>query len=464
MARSWTIGSSLDCDLVVDRPMVSGHHCRLTREGDDFLLEDLTSTNGTYVNGERVKAPVGVRRADVITLGQTQPMPWPDDAGAVLPSRVLRIGREPDNDLVVNLPTGSGYHARVVWEGKPGEAVVEDLNSSNGTAVGSSDRKVTRSVFRAGDVIHLGSHPLPAARVFEALGSAPVSTPGVGTSPPEPSGAALREEWDAAWQPAWRPAVLLAQAPVAALLLVLATHFDPKALTVPEGWAGGTRSLAALLFRLGLAAVAFGLTSAVVLSPSGDAISRGGPVRLLARAAVLGIFCGLQCFVAWGIVAVGSELKGAATASLLLLWLASGVGLAMGLVVARIAPRPAPAWACVVLVLLPLWFLGGERPRLPAMPGWARVTAGALPSRWVFEGLLLLESGRRTPPTIPSGSGPVGDLAEPYFPAQTERMGVRAAAMALGVMLLGWGAASGLGSASRGWHGLSILSAAEGRN
>ena len=449
MARSWTIGSSPDCDLVVDRPVVSGHHCRLTREGDGFLLEDLGSTNGTYVNGERVEAPVRVGRADVVTLGQIQPMPWPDDAEAAPPSKVLRIGREPDNDIVVPLPTVSGYHARVVWEGKPGEAMVEDLNSSNGTAVGSPDRKVTRSVFRADDVIHLGSHPLPAARIFEALGSAPVPSSGPGDAAPEPFGSALRQEWGAAWQPAWRPAVLIALAPVAALLIVLATHFNPTALTVPEGWPGGTRSLAALLFRLGLAAVAFGLTSAVVLSPFGDATSRGGPVRLLARAAVLGVFCGLQCLVAWGIVAVGSELKGAATASLLLLWLASGVGLAMGLVVAGIAPRPASAWGGVVLILLPLWFLGGERPRLPAMPGWARASAGALPSRWVFEGLLLLESGRRTPPSLASGSGPVGDLAEPYFPAQTERMGVRAAAMALGAMLLGWGAALGFGRASR---------------
>ena len=47
MARSWTIGSGPDCDLVVDRPVVSGRHCRLTRVGDGYLLEDLGSTNGT---------------------------------------------------------------------------------------------------------------------------------------------------------------------------------------------------------------------------------------------------------------------------------------------------------------------------------------------------------------------------------------------------------------------------------
>ncbi|MEJ7638493.1 MAG: FHA domain-containing protein [Singulisphaera sp.] len=139
MARSWTIGSSLDCDLVVDRPVVSGHHCRLTREGDDFLLEDLGSTNGTYVNGERVKAPVASAVPTSSPSGRPSRCPGPTTQGrpavegaADRPRAGQRPRREPPDRL--RLPRG------VVWEGKPGEAVVEDLNSSNGTAVGSPDR------------------------------------------------------------------------------------------------------------------------------------------------------------------------------------------------------------------------------------------------------------------------------------------------------------------------------------
>src|SRR4051794_4389049 len=103
MGRSWTIGSKADCDLVVDLPQVSGHHCRLIPEGDGYVLEDLGSTNGTFVNGRRVMGRVAVARADAITLGLTTPMPWPSETpppGA----RVIRIGRLPDNDLVIDLP------------------------------------------------------------------------------------------------------------------------------------------------------------------------------------------------------------------------------------------------------------------------------------------------------------------------------------------------------------------------
>ena len=80
MSRSWTIGSRSDSDLVVDLPQVSGRHCRLTRDEDGYTLEDLNSTNGTYVNGVRIIGSVGVSRGDAITLGQTTPLPWPAES------------------------------------------------------------------------------------------------------------------------------------------------------------------------------------------------------------------------------------------------------------------------------------------------------------------------------------------------------------------------------------------------
>src|SRR3954451_8834307 len=82
------------------------------------------------------------------------------------PSRTIRIGRESDNDFVVNLPMVSAHHARVVWEGRPGQAVIEDLGSSSGTGVGSPDLKITRSVLFAADTIYLGTHAVPAADVL----------------------------------------------------------------------------------------------------------------------------------------------------------------------------------------------------------------------------------------------------------------------------------------------------------
>src|SRR4051812_14216093 len=116
-------------------------------------------------------------------------MPWPPASDARVGTRtisanptlagtptsvVVTIGREPDNDYVVNLPSVSGHHARIVRGARPGEAWIEDLGSSNGTAIGSPERKVTRALVAPGDTIFLGAHPVPAAPLLERLDPSPV--------------------------------------------------------------------------------------------------------------------------------------------------------------------------------------------------------------------------------------------------------------------------------------------------
>lgn len=51
---STTVGRHPDSDIFLDDVTVSRHHCRFVATGDSLALEDAGSTNGTYVNGERV--------------------------------------------------------------------------------------------------------------------------------------------------------------------------------------------------------------------------------------------------------------------------------------------------------------------------------------------------------------------------------------------------------------------------
>ncbi|NDJ52631.1 MAG: FHA domain-containing protein [Chloroflexi bacterium] len=63
------IGRAPTSTIVVDSPRASGKHARITREGDDFILEDLGSTNGTLLNGAKLTAPQSLKAGDLITIG-----------------------------------------------------------------------------------------------------------------------------------------------------------------------------------------------------------------------------------------------------------------------------------------------------------------------------------------------------------------------------------------------------------
>jgi hypothetical protein len=66
---SHTIGRLQDCTVVVTDTNTSRHHARITRSGSGFVIADLNSTNGTYVNGERLLADHRLADGDIITVG-----------------------------------------------------------------------------------------------------------------------------------------------------------------------------------------------------------------------------------------------------------------------------------------------------------------------------------------------------------------------------------------------------------
>jgi len=67
----YTIGRLPDNDVRIDNPAVSGHHSLIINILNDSFLEDLNSTNGTYVNGKLIKKHA-LQDSDVITIGHHQ--------------------------------------------------------------------------------------------------------------------------------------------------------------------------------------------------------------------------------------------------------------------------------------------------------------------------------------------------------------------------------------------------------
>ena len=64
-----TIGRAVENDIVITSKRVSREHARVSRQGQRVLLEDLRSTNGTYLNDERVLVPIDLRDGDRVSIG-----------------------------------------------------------------------------------------------------------------------------------------------------------------------------------------------------------------------------------------------------------------------------------------------------------------------------------------------------------------------------------------------------------
>jgi hypothetical protein len=64
-----TIGRGRENEISLEDAVVSSQHARLTWNGRGWVIEDLNSTNGTFVNGRAVDRPVPVRQGDVIEFG-----------------------------------------------------------------------------------------------------------------------------------------------------------------------------------------------------------------------------------------------------------------------------------------------------------------------------------------------------------------------------------------------------------
>lgn len=63
------IGRAVENDIVVTSRRVSREHARVERQGQRIVLVDLGSTNGTFLNDERVLAPVELRDGDNVSIG-----------------------------------------------------------------------------------------------------------------------------------------------------------------------------------------------------------------------------------------------------------------------------------------------------------------------------------------------------------------------------------------------------------
>ncbi|NNL19740.1 MAG: FHA domain-containing protein [Ignavibacteriaceae bacterium] len=181
--RTVTLGRASHNEIVINNPGVSSKHALFKIEKNRVILEDVNSTNGTFVNEQKITS-IEIDQADKINFGKNYTFDWKMlepflTAPAILPTPLtpseerlrtkvalektkINIGRSSDNDLVINNIKVSRKHARL--EKVEDEWFVEDLKSSNGTFVNS--KKIERAKVTASDVITIGGIPLNLERLF----------------------------------------------------------------------------------------------------------------------------------------------------------------------------------------------------------------------------------------------------------------------------------------------------------
>lgn len=161
-----TIGRAADNAIVLSSEMISRHHATLARENDQIVVTD-SSTNGTFVNGQRQQravlasgegfqvGPYEITVREGATMVPAVSLAWTDPANGAPMQHTFTlpcvIGRGSAADLVLNDTQASRAHATLTAEG--GGVVVMD-SSSNGTFVNGARQE--RGTLRDGDQLRVG--------------------------------------------------------------------------------------------------------------------------------------------------------------------------------------------------------------------------------------------------------------------------------------------------------------------
>ncbi len=105
-----TLGRRPYNDIVIDNLAVSGEHAVLQMVGGDVFIEDLNSTNGTYINGKAIKKQL-LAHNDTVEIGKYKIKYLVDDSGEYEKTMIMRPGGSAPPPFQAPSPAASGHAA-----------------------------------------------------------------------------------------------------------------------------------------------------------------------------------------------------------------------------------------------------------------------------------------------------------------------------------------------------------------
>lgn len=173
-----TIGRAPENSIPIDDNEASRFHCSIKPDAGGYVVFDMNSTNGTFVDGVKVSGSQVLQSGDIVKVGNTEfafeiriqeavesltmkaiaRVVW-DEGGQAkmqnIQSEGMTIGRSSENDLPLIDLDVSRIHCKIVPH-KTGFIVV-DLDSTNGTYV-NGERITEECLLHNGDNLHVGKH------------------------------------------------------------------------------------------------------------------------------------------------------------------------------------------------------------------------------------------------------------------------------------------------------------------
>lgn len=191
-SKTYVLGRGVSSDIRISSPKVSRSHLKIQFKNAGWLIEDLSSSNGTFHQGKLV-GTLAIKNKQILQLGgnpglmitfslvgensktiSRQDKTRYTDASKLDTSSIdskstvrltqrIRIGRDESNDWVLNDLTVSRFHAEILAN-EDSTYSLFDLNSANGTFLNGS--RVKKSSLSFGDSIEIGQH----VRAFTSQG------------------------------------------------------------------------------------------------------------------------------------------------------------------------------------------------------------------------------------------------------------------------------------------------------